>query len=264
MRTPAISICVLSYGSFPQLAKRCIESIRKNCSRPRYKLIVGANAACAETSDYLQDLVKTGAIDQLHLSPVNINKCPMMRRMFEGISTDFIWWFDDDSYIAQPNALETHLQIATNSPADVVLWGCRAFCTHAQDFTDLSDPTAFVRSAGWYGGLTPPSWQPGGKGEFDFEGQGTGDGRWDFVLGGCWLARTSALKALDWPDRRLLLLGDDVLLGEAVRQQGWRLEHIGSEGLVIDTGPRRGTGRDGLFLRGQETGAASNSPGRIP
>jgi hypothetical protein len=98
----------------------------------------------------------------------------------------------------------------------------------------------FVRTAPWYRGLPPPSWRVGGKGELNFEGRGTGDGRWPFILGGCWLARMQALRSIDWPDRRLVKMGEDVLLGEAFRQQGWTVQHIGIPGVALDTEPRRG------------------------
>jgi hypothetical protein len=97
-----------------------------------------------------------------------------------------------------------------------------------------------VRSAAWYRGLPPPSWRAGGKGQFNFAGRGLGDGRWFFILGGCWLIRASALRALDWPDRRLIKMGDDAFLGEAIRQHGWQIADIGTTGVAIDTAQRRG------------------------
>jgi len=124
---------------------------------------------------------------------------------------------------------------------DVELWGHAAVCDHPNAFApDIEDVEAYVRTAAWYRGLPPPSWRPGGKGEFDYEGKGTGDGRWFFVIGGCFLIRTCVLRALDWPDRRLIKMGDDVLLGEAIRQHGWRLRNTGSMGVAIDIQPRRG------------------------
>ena len=42
-----------------------------------------------------------------------------------------------------------------------------------------------------------------------------------------------------WPDPRLLRSGDDVFLGEAIRQQGWEFCNL-EEGVAIDTEPRRG------------------------
>ena len=123
----------------------------------------------------------------------------MMRRMFENVDTEFIWWFDDDSYITTPDAWSQWLKAARAAPASTVMWGEFYQCNTPEDFTDLGDVVSFVRKATWYRGLPPPSWRYGGKGEFNFEDRGCGDCRWYFIVGGCWLIRTSAIRKLDWP-----------------------------------------------------------------
>jgi GT2 family glycosyltransferase len=120
------------------------------------------------------------------------------------------------------------------------MWGRQALCDHPCTFIDIDNVEEFIRTAKWYRGLTPPGRAPGGKGEFNFEGRGTGDPRWEFILGGFWLMRTWAIRAMDWPDRRLVNLGEDVLLGEAVRQQGWSIENAPKLGIAINQAPRRG------------------------
>ena len=237
---PKATICILTYGDYPHLACRAIESIRNHCSRTEYQLIVGANAVSEETLTYLEHLHAAGEVDHVIHSAVNLNKCPMMRLMFERVNTEFAWWFDDDSYITAPDTLTRWLGAASAAPDSTVMWGEFYRCNTPGDFTDLDDVISFVRKASWYQGLPPPSWRPGGKGEFNFENRNCGDGGWDFIVGGCWLIRTSALRALDWPDRRLIKLGDDVLLGEAIRQQGWKLGNIGSPGVVINADARGG------------------------
>src|SRR5690242_14825930 len=97
--TRPVTICVLTYGNYPELAKRCINSIVSNCDKSQYRLVVGANAIDHHTRDYLNTLLSEGSIDNLYQSEININKCPMMRQMFYDIDTEFIWWFDDDSHI---------------------------------------------------------------------------------------------------------------------------------------------------------------------
>jgi hypothetical protein len=237
---PEVTICVLTYGDHLRLARRVVESIGDSCPRSGYVLVVGANAVSEETRTYLEARRAAGEIDHLIRSQVNLNKCPMMRRMFERVTTEFIWWFDDDSYVTARGALAQWLEAARTASVSTVMWGEVNRCQRSTDFTDLQDVVGFVRHARWYRGLPPPSWRPGGKGEFNFENRGSGDGRWDFVVGGCWMIRTSAVRALDWPDRRLVKLGDDVFLGEAIRQQGWQLGNIGTPGVAINTEPRRG------------------------
>ena len=237
---PAVSICVLTYGDHLRLARQAIESIQRHCCRAQYRLVVGGNAVSQDTENYLQSLCAAGEIDHLLLSPVNLNKNPMMRRMFEKVDTEFIWWFDDDSYVTESEALSRWLGPAQASPDTVVQWGQMGWCDKVAAFTEMDNVLEFVRSAPWYRGLPPPSWRPGGKGEMDFEGRGTGDGRWIFILGGCWLIRTAAVRVMDWPDPRLVKMGEDVLLGEAIRQQGWSVADIGTPGVALDTEPRRG------------------------
>lgn len=238
--TPPLTVCVLTYGDHFGLARRCIDSIRAHTDRALYQLVVGANAVGRETRDHLRALERSGDIDRVHRSRQNLNKCPMMRRMFHGVSTPYLCWFDDDSYVTESGALERLLNVARRSPSSTVMWGQLATCVYPSTFIDIDEAEAFVRTARWYRGLTPPGWEPGGKGEFNFEGRGRGDPNWNFIIGGFWLIRTRAFRALNWPDRRLIKQSDDVLLGEAVRQQGWNLENTGAAGIAINQAPRRG------------------------
>lgn len=249
-----VSICVLLYGDYPALARRVLSSIMAHCDRGQYHLIVGANAISPTTESYVRQLHAEGAIDRLEISPKNLNKCPMMRRMLDGITTPYIWWFDDDSHIVAPNALTDRLAIAQSAPAHEVQWGHVFFFGHENDFSYGTDVRGFVKSAPWYRNLEPPSWEPGGKGQFNFEGKGTGDGRWFFVTGGNWFMRMDALRALDWPDVRMIKRSDDVFLAEAIRQQGWTFRDIGPLGVVINDAPRRGEGEDARTMHLQMAG----------
>lgn len=256
---PAVTIGVLTYGDYPRLARRTIDSIRQYCERSAYRLVVGANAVGDETRAYLDGLAAEGAIDRLIVSPVNLTKGPMMRRMIEGVDTEFFWWFDDDSHVTAPEALAERLRTARQAPSHHVMWGHMFFFGHENDFNDGTDVAGFVKRAPWYRGLEPPSWQSGGKGETNFQGQGTGDGRWFFITGGCWLIRTHVFRDIGWPDPGLLKRFDDVLLGEAIRQQGWEYHDIGPLGTEINTEPRRGVGQEQATMERQVDGAAGHA-----
>jgi GT2 family glycosyltransferase len=237
---PQVTICLLTFGDYAWLANRALDSIRQFCPRADYKLVVGANAVSQETLTLLQSRHEAGEIDRLIVSETNLSKCPMMRRMFTHIDTDYVWWFDDDSCITEPGTLLRWLHAANTSPPSTVIWGSLACCGHPASFADMDDAVGFVRTASWYRGLPPPSWRLGGGGDFNFRDLGVGDGRWLFILGGCFMIRTATLRALDWPDPRLFRCGDDVFLGEAIRQQGWDQCNLGAPGVAFDTYPRRG------------------------
>lgn len=250
--SPVVTIGVLTYGDFPQLARRTIESIRQHCERSAYRLVVGANAVSDATRAYLEGLAADGAIDRLIVSPENLNKCPMMRRMLEGVETEFFWWFDDDSYVISPEALPNRLRTARSSPPGDVMWGHMFYFGHENDFSHGTDVGGWVKRATWYRGLEPPSWNPGGKGETDFQGNGTGDGRWFFITGGCWFIRSHVLRDLGWPDPSLVKRNpDDVLFCEAIRQQGWEFRDIGPCGTEINQEPRRGESEDKATMERQ-------------
>lgn len=243
MTSRTVTIAVLTFGPYPALARRCIDSIRRHCDPSLYRLVVGANAVCAETREYLEGLRSDGALDRLILSDDNLNKCPMMRRMVDGLNSEFLWWLDDDSYVESPGALPDRLRIARESPESHMMWGHVFFFDNENDFSYGTDVTGYVRRAPWYRGLEPPSRTPGGE--------GTGDGRWFFPTGGCWFIRSSAIRALDWPDPALVKRNDDVFLAEAIRQQGWEFRDIGPCGVAINTEPRRGIGEDRATMERQ-------------
>ena len=233
---PAVTICVLTCGGHLRLIRRCLENIRRHCRRAAFRLVVGANEPSPRTLRYLLKLRREGFIDRLHISPVNLNKCPMMRRMFQGrIETEFVWWFDDDGYVQRRTALPRRLAIARQSPPQIVAWGHRYFMSHEDQFDCGCDLRSWIRAASWYRGRPLPSWdeEPTDM-TASRNSAASPDGRWFFLTGGNWFARTEALCAMDWPDPRLILQAEDIILGEAIRQQGWDFMDIGSLGVAIE------------------------------
>jgi hypothetical protein len=224
---------VLTYGDHLPLVERCIESIRAHCPRDSYRLVVGANEISDVVRQYLYSHRLAGEIDRLHESPVNLNKCGMMERMLADVDTPFLWWLDDDSYLVEDDALAQRLAVVSAAPATTVLWGQRWCIPTAAQFAAGNDVTGFVRSASWYRGRPLPG-----------ENGHRGDRRWLFINGGCWVARTAALRQIDWPDRRLararIQWAEDVFMSEAIRQQSWDSGDIGSPGVVVGDAASRG------------------------
>jgi hypothetical protein len=250
---PPVTFCVLTYGDHLPLARQALESIARFCPRPLYRLVVGANAVSEATLDYLLDLKASRAIDRLHVSPENLNKCPMMRRMLEGVDTPFTWWLDDDSYLTHPGTFQVWLEIALSAPERTVMWGQEAWFYHVDDFSYGTDVVGWVKRASWYRGKEPPSVLP--REAPDRDGGQTGDDRrWWFITGGCWMIRTEVLRALDWPDPRLIKRNDDLFLCEALRQNDWDYQHVGPLGVAINTEPTRGGGEDCITMKMQIEG----------
>ncbi len=265
---PPVTICVLTYGDHFDLIHRCLESIRTHCEEDTYALVVGANAPGGETLNYLRALEAKGQTDRVIVSETNVNKCPMMRRLFEHVRTEYIWWFDDDSHLVSSNVMRRFLSAASGAPPEIALWGRMARI----EFGEAHGPadvkaTEFVRSASWYRGLTPPSLRLGGKGELNYEGRNTGNPYWHFVSGGSWWVRTSTVRAIDWPDPRLAKGFDDVFFGEAIRQQGWSSAYLFPDGLALSDAERRGEAGYAFLDESEIRGTGSleqTSRARIP
>lgn len=219
--TERVSICVLLYGNHASLARQCLESIIKHCERDQYRLIVGCNACCDETLAFVGSLRE---IDRLIVSSENLNKCPMQRRMLADIDTEFVWWFDDDSRIESSDALPQRLQIADQSSPETVLWGPIFYWQDQAGFNFGIDVEPWIREQAWYSREPIPC---------------DASGKWVFVIGGSWLARTQVLRDLDWPPRSFLKPGDDALFCEAIRQSGLTFEGIGECGVSFQLADRR-------------------------
>lgn len=221
MMQPKISILVLLYGPCHREARRCLESILGNVPLDQSELIVGANIPCRETIDFLQAI--SHRIEHQILSDVNLYKDPMMKQMLAKASGELVWWFDDDSHITSPAACEDLLKIVGESDEDVVQWGQEWWIDNPPGLHGENSMEEFVRKASWYRGRPMP------------------ESRWHFATGGCWLMRRSALETLKWPDPRLRIELEDLVLGEAIRQQGWKSMDLGQFGVAVNDGETRWT-----------------------
>lgn len=107
---PKFTVCALLYGDFPHLAERCLKPLLPLVDHGLIDLRVGCNQISPQTERYLT-LALVGRVDRIEVvrSEENILKYPMMRLLFgiEGrlprIETPWVMWFDDDSYIKDPD-----------------------------------------------------------------------------------------------------------------------------------------------------------------
>jgi hypothetical protein len=200
-------ICILLYGDFPELAKRCIEGLITHTAGTSLHgcVKIGMNSVCEETRQY----VFARAVDfDWHVvdSPENIKKYPMMRRLFYDSGTtirakQYTIWFDDDSYVCDSRWLS----------AVYVGLGKADMVGSLYEKKLLSDQPRWVTAQPWYSGKDVSSGHVV-----------------RFCTGGWWAIKSSILDRFDWPTKELLHRGGDVMLGELCRQQNLKLLHNNS------------------------------------
>lgn len=213
------TIGVLLFDDYPHLAKRCLGSLQRVFPAEfcRRHLRVGGNAIAASSKAYLDQLLADGVLspENVFLSETNSYKYPMMRRMFETVTTEYVIWFDDDSYLLPTASAEWPERLA-EAMAGVAMCG-RAYTIFWQ-----GKQRGWVKKQPWYGGADPAK-RP----------------VIHFLTGGWWCLRTDVMRRLDYPFPELRHRGGDTMLGEALRQQKlptrqW-FEHV-----AINTEKRRG------------------------
>jgi hypothetical protein len=216
--------CALMYGDYPLLADRCLSSLAK--LPPAVEIRLGLNDVCEETLAIVQDFISTRPSTIVIANAENKHKYPVMRQLFydKPLTTEFVMWFDDDSWI---------------TAADVPAWlaGVEQQMRSADVLGSLyrmhlvGDQHKWVSRQSWYGGKT-----------------GSTPRSVLFATGGWWVARVSSLQSVNWPVPELDHRGGDVMLGELIRQQDWRLSQLQFGGVAINAdddgresqSPRRG------------------------
>jgi len=222
-RTGPPTICVVLYGTYTQLHQRCINSVLKNTQPDKYKLIVGCNEVAQSTLDWLEsELSRSGVNHHILVEPTNTYKYPLMRRMFQLVDTDWLVWFDDDSWINNnPDWLQT--LAAFFHPGGKSGYHCfgKKYYYHLKN-----GQIKWVKAAKWYRGKP-------------FR-QNKGHDTVDFCTGGFWAASAAVLKALDWPDPRIKHNGGDIMLGAALYQNDVGIQQVIIPGILISDHKRRG------------------------
>jgi len=213
------TVCVLCYGNHPELAKRCIDSILRYVPPNCIDLRVACNECCPETLQYVRDQ----PITRVYVNPVNKLKYPVMREMFwdqqTPIETSHVIWFDDDSFVVDPLWLEKLTEtIVANHPHGSRLYGWKFQHDFNHYAKDGHRPDLWFRGGDWYRHVNfrlKHVDQPAPNGSVV-----------DFVAGGFWCVATEAIRRCGIPDVRLRHNGGDIVIGEMVRQGGFKIKNF--------------------------------------
>jgi hypothetical protein len=214
-----VTICVLLYGDHPILAKRCLQGIIATVRPELFELRIGLNEVSPATLEYVEQLKKKHSNIRTFKADKNICKYPMMTRMFneQPITTKWLIWFDDDSWIVDSKWLSRLDQLIGCTGGD--MYGRLYFWHYTEG------EVRWAKAASWFRGKA-----------FDTR---RGLPIVKFMTGGFWAIKTETLKLLHWPDPRLINNGGDTALGEACHQSSLKLVEC-YFGIRINDGKRRG------------------------
>jgi hypothetical protein len=212
------TICVLLYGDHAELAARCLNSICRGAHAAMPDgLRVAMNQPSQSTEAYVESLVTHGWLlpHNVYKSPENLHKYPMMRWMFyderNPITTPYVMWFDDDSYItdavisSRPGFLST-VSEAMGAP-DPVTNVLPCMCGSSYTIKITGNQRQWIEDQPWYDRV--PISSP-----------------MRFATGGWWVARYGLLAAYDYPFPELDHRGGDVMLGALCQQQNLQIKNL--------------------------------------
>jgi len=220
-----VTICVVAFGPHANLTKRFLESLYRHTPTELFQLRAGLNEVEPATEHAFLAAGKRYGNVTIYRETRNIFKSPLMRRLFHErpLTNPWTLWCDDDAQFTKSDWLH-RLAWRIETAPNVVMWGKEHFATRSNMFLE-----EWIKTANWYRHLALRLWA---------DENGASTKLFRFAAGGFWAIRTDVLHQLDWPDRRLLQAGDDLLLGEALRQNQLRLGNF-TYGVEIHQTPRR-------------------------
>lgn len=220
----SFTICALLYGDHFSLAQRCLEPLFKLSASGAVELRIGMNEVCIQTKEYVA--ANNDSADIVTEANPQVYKYPMMRRLFneKPITSDYVMWFDDDSYIKDTD-LSFWLRSVSSQMTSCDMLGSVYVIPYG------NDQKSWCRTQPWYKGKPIPD-KP------------------KFATGGWWCIKTEVIKRFDWPTVNLKHCGGDVALGVLLEQNNLTLRHF-KDGVAVnadDSGkesaaPRRGASR---------------------
>lgn len=236
------TLCVLLYGDYPDLARRCLNSIWSRLSSGQEYIAdirLGLNAVSPATRsviDWFTENVKAHyAIPIIQFECLdNACKYPMMRRMLlqdETSPASHVMWFDDDSYLNSDNAQDWWYSVSGASEQAGMLGKIYWLYFNTTQWE-------FIREQPWF---NPDVGKPS-----EFHYRAMRKSAFKFCTGGWWVVKYEIFKKHDWPPLSLKHCGGDSLLGELCRHQGYKLQNF----------------EDGVRINADDEGRHSKAPRR--
>lgn len=213
------TVFVLCYGDHLDLAQRCLGSIIANSPASRLDLRVALNQPSERVTNYVFGL--GDAVRKIYVDDGDRRKYPAMREMFWDkdcpVTTKYLLWFDDDSWVADPKwlALLGH-EIAANHPHGSRLYGCRYTFDLAPFVRPGHNPKTWFEKADWWRGK--PFYTRGGT------ATAPNGSTIVFATGGFWALCTKAMREGNIPDPRLVHTGGDITIGAVITQLGYKVK----------------------------------------
>jgi len=230
-----VTVCVLCYGDYPQLARRCVGSILQTVPPSRLDLRVAGNECSEATVAYL----KTVPATKLYLHDQNRYKYPVMRSMLHDpkcpIETNYMVWFDDDTQVINARWMQVlGRTIVDNHNHNVGLYGIHMFT--ALTATLKKDQRRWFKSAPWFRNRPFQN----------RSGQSVPNGNCiHFVPGYFWAMPSRLIKEADIPDIRLRHNGGDCTIGCQIYQAGYKIKEFNKGKSHVWCPPKDGGGRRG-------------------
>ena len=202
------SVCTVTYGDYPELIRRTLESIKVNIPPESYvkDIRIGLNEVSDASFQYVMDWASYIG----HYYPVfiyhpvgnvNVGKYPLMRRMFQEEPTvfsaaEFVMWLDDDSYFDLQEPLQDWWDHVRSCLQEHTVVGLIHYMRHR------GNQHLGIKEQPWYTGKAIDR-------GYQFR----------FATGAWWAAQSSFLEKWDYPFLEVYHNGGDSILGELCRQQ---------------------------------------------
>jgi hypothetical protein len=220
-----LCVCVLFYGADDyccELARRVLNRPMRELGETQVEFRFGFNAVSPATQQVVAEFTATSdyVVAAEVVSPVNIYKYPMMRRLLaeRPMTAPRVMWFDDNSYLDPDLDVRAWLPRVFNQLDHCAVMGS----VYTQGL--VGKQADWIRAQPWFNGRDPAAYVK-------------------YPAGGWWVAQTEVLQRFDWPPSNIKHHGGDVMLGELLRQHELPLCHF----------------RDGVMIQANASGVESAS-----